>query len=140
MAPQLGGQGVGLATVLAGEGALPAVQDPVLLQVALRALRLVALGALERPHAPVGQQVGFEALLRAAALATLRAEEGFVASVDETMLLEVAELQEGFATLPTPVPAPGQPLVGQDTWWGGRAASMTPHQLHAVLLLSRLLH
>ena len=53
----------GLATLLAGEGALAGVQDLVLLQVSLGAVRLVALGALERPHALVGQHVGLEALL-----------------------------------------------------------------------------
>lgn len=52
-----------LATLLTGEGALAGVQDLVLPQVSLRVVSLVTLGALERPHTLVGQQMGLEAVL-----------------------------------------------------------------------------
>lgn len=51
-------------------------------------------------------------------LATLRAQEGLVASMDKVVLPEVAELQEGFPTLPTAVPALDHLLLGWGFWWG----------------------
>lgn len=53
----------GLASLLTREGALASVQDLVLLRVSFGAVNLVTLGAPERPHILVGQQVCLEALL-----------------------------------------------------------------------------
>lgn len=102
--PQGGPAGEGLAALLAAEGPGAGVDHLVLPEVPPGAVGLVALRAGEGPQPAVAQRVGLEALFRAVALAALRAEEGLVARVHERVLPQVAELQEGLATLPAAVP------------------------------------
>lgn len=72
--------------------------------------------AQEGPHPVVAQRVGLEALLRAVAPATLSAKKGLVACVHKRMLLQVAQLQECFATLTALVLA----LTRGASGWAGR--------------------
>lgn len=90
----------------------------VLFEVSPGAIGLVTLWARKGPHPAVAQHVGFEALLGAVALATLSAKEGLVARVHKSVLLQVAKLQEGLATLPTAVPPP---LLWGASCWARRA-------------------